>query len=266
MTRINQKENPVLHKGSDTFVEAFARGLAVIRAFEGERRGLTLSDIASRAGLPAAGARRLLHTLVTLGYARIENKHFFLTPLMLKLGFTYLSSLSFREVAQPLIDQFAKTAGEVCTLSVLEGDEIVYVVRADVRSPLTRGLSLGDRLPAHATSTGHVLMAGLPASDLDTLLALAPFPRFTPHTLCTREELIRAVDTARRQGWALASEHIELGVCGFAVPVLDEQGRATAALTVSVNLARHTEKEIVERFLRPLQEIALQLHQTASTV
>jgi IclR family pca regulon transcriptional regulator len=179
--------------------------------------------------------------------------------MMLKLGFSYLSSLSLREVAQPLIDQFARNVHEVCTLSVLEGNEVVYVVRAEVRSPMARGLSIGDRLPAHATSTGHVLMTGLPQAELYSLLANAPFHRYTPYTLCARDELLHAVNTAKEQGWAIASEQIELGVCGFAVPVANEQGRVVAALAISVNLARYAEKDIPVRFLAPLQEIASQL-------
>jgi len=118
---------------------------------------------------------------------------------------------------------------------------------------------------ASLPALGHVLMAGLPQPDLDALLAQAPFPRYTPYTLTTREELSAAVRTAHSQGWALASEQIELGVCGFAVPVPDEHGRVTAALTVSVNLARHTEEEIIERFLESLQEVARQLQAACTT-
>lgn len=259
MTRIIEKENSETQKGSDTFVEAFARGLSVIRAFDGEQHGLALSDIAARTGISAAGARRLLYTLVALGYARFENRRFFLTPAVLKLGFSYLSSLSLREIAQPLIETFAKNAGEICTLAVLDHAEVVYVVRADLRSPLNRGLSIGDRLPAHATSTGHVLMAGLPEDALEMLLEPAPFKRYTPYTPCTRDELHAVVVTAKEQGWALANQHLELGVCGLAVPVTDKTGQTIAALTVSVNLARHSDTQTIDRFLGPLQEIAKQL-------
>lgn len=89
--------------GSDTFVEAFAKGLAVISAF-GDHRKLTLTEVARRTNLPRAGARRLLYTLVTLGMARQEGDDFMLTPRILQLGFSYLSSLSLREVAQPVIE------------------------------------------------------------------------------------------------------------------------------------------------------------------
>lgn len=246
-------------RGSDTFVEAFARGLAVIRAFDGESRGLTLSQVSSKTGLSAAGARRLLYTLVKLGYVSVEHKHFFLGPQILSLGFAYLSSLTLRELAQPLINRFAQQVGEVCSLSVLDGADVVYVARADLRSPLTRSLSIGDRLPVHATSTGHVLMAGLTEPAREAILQQAPFRRFTPKTLCQREELQLAIDKAGAQGWALASEHIELGVCGLAVPVMNLEKQVVAAVTVSANLARHTETQIIDDFLPRLQDIAAQL-------
>ena len=262
MTYINEIKNREKHKGSDVFVEAFARGLSVIRAFDSEQQGLTLSDIAARTELTAAGARRLLHTLVTLGYARYENRRFYLTPTILKLGYSYLSSLSIREIAQPLVEGFAKSIGEVCTLAVLDHADVVYIVRAELRSPLSRGLNIGDRLPAHATSTGHVLLAGLQDDEMNEILRLAPLKRFTPYTPCTKKEIKKVVQQARENGWSIANQHLELGVCGLAVPVVDKSGRAVAALTVSVNLARHSETEIIDRFLEPLQAIAKQLHLT----
>lgn len=127
-----------LPRGSDSFVEAFARGLAVIRAFGPECKDPTLSEVAERAGLSPAGARRLLHTLVALGYAKNNGRTFSLTPAILDLGYSYLSSLSLREIALPYVEQFAKEHGEVCSLSVLDRTDIMYVARAEIRGPSAR--------------------------------------------------------------------------------------------------------------------------------
>lgn len=243
-------------RGSDEFVEAFARGLAVIRAFGRGGGALTITEVAQRAGLTRAGARRLLHTLAALGYAQIDGNRFALTPLVLELGFAYLSSLPLRDLARPVIDEFARRYGEQCSLAVLDGLDVVYVVRAELRSPLRRSVGIGERLPVHATSTGQVLLAGLDAAALDGVLARAPFPRFTPHTICEADALRRAVEQARAQGWALANETLELGVCGLAVPVVDGYGRTVGAVTLSANLARHEPLALRDRFLPGLTEVA----------
>ncbi|MBO9354961.1 helix-turn-helix domain-containing protein [Bordetella petrii] len=249
-------QNPGLPKGSDLFVEAFARGLAVIRAFGADSRELTLSEVAERAGVTPAGARRLLHTLVTLGYARISGRTFSLTPAVLDIGYSYLNSLSLREVALPYLEQFARDHGEICSLSVLDKNDIIYVARAEIRSPSARRLITGERLPAHATSTGHVLLAQLGAQELDDFLAQAPFERLTPHTLVDAEPLRAAIRTAEAQGYALASQHYELGVCALAVPVYNRQGELVAALTASLNQAKHPPEGVVADFLPSLQRLA----------
>ncbi|CAM3928440.1 IclR family transcriptional regulator C-terminal domain-containing protein [Bordetella tumulicola] len=245
-----------LPKGSDLFVEAFARGLAVIRAFGPNSQALTLSEVAERAGVTPAGARRLLHTLVTLGYARIDGRTFSLTPAVLDIGYSYLNSLSLREVALPYLEQFARDHGEICSLSVLDKDDIIYVARAEIRSPSARRLITGERLPAHATSTGHVLLAQLQADELNAFLARAPFDRLTPHTLVDADDLRAAIRTAQECGYALASQHFELGVCALAVPVHNREGQLVAALTTSLNQAKHPPEGVVPHFLPSLQRLA----------
>ncbi|MBL0143449.1 MAG: helix-turn-helix domain-containing protein [Betaproteobacteria bacterium] len=238
--------------GSDTFVEAFARGLAVMRAFGSGAPALTISEVAVRAGVTRAGARRLLHTLLALGYARTDGTRFSLTPRVLELGHAYLSSLSMREVAQPVIERLAAQLQEIVGLSVLEGTDIVFVARAELRSPLARGIGLGGRLPAFATSMGRVLLAGMPASDAKKLLSPRSLKPYTSFTLCKPEALARLLARVHKQGYALVSEELELGVCGLAAPIVDAQGRVIAAVNVSTNLARHTKEEMLRRFLPPL--------------
>lgn len=239
--------------GSDTFVEAFARGLAVMRTFGSGAPALTISEVATRAGITRAGARRLLHTLVTLGYARASDGLFSLTPRVLELGHAYLSSLSMREVAQPVIERLAVEVGELVALSVLDGAEILFVARAEMRSPLARGIGLGSRLPAFATSMGRVLLAGLPPPESRRLLAPRTLKPHTCFTLCKPEALARDLARVRKQGYALVSEELELGVCGLAAPIANAQGQVIAAVNVSTNLARHSKQEMLSRFLPRLR-------------
>jgi len=254
-----------LPKRNDSFVEAFARGLAVIRVFGPESKELTLSEVAERAGMTPAGARRLLLTLVELGYAKTKGRVFSLTPAILDLGYSYLSSLSLRDIALPYLEQFAKEHGEICSLSVLDRTDIIYVARAEIRSPSARRLIIGERLPAHATSAGQIQLAHLPASELNEFLANAPFEQLTPYTLTTRKQLLDAIEQARENGFAFANQQLEFGICGLSVPVRDREGRYVGALTTSVNIAKHAPDTVIPSFLPSLRKFSDEICKSLTT-
>lgn|SRR5690625_207006 len=243
----------------DTFVDAFAKGLTIIRTFNQSKEKMTLSEVAERAELPAATTRRLLYTLVNLGYARQSNKRFELSPKILDLGYSYLTSLPFHDIAHALLDDFARNMKEVCSVSMLEGNDVVYVVRTEVRTPLARNIGVGGRLPAHATSSGLILLAALPADAIDAYLQQAPFEAHTPKTRVTADAIREAIAFIHENGWMRSSEELELGVCGLAVPIQNLRGETAAALGVSINLARYNEEEILQTFLPKLREIAAQI-------
>jgi IclR family pca regulon transcriptional regulator len=245
--------------GHDGFVEAFAKGLAVIGAFGPDGGARSLADLARRTGLPRAGVRRLVLTLVELGLAEPRDGGFILTPRVLRLGFAYLSSLGLREVAQPLIERLSREADEVVAVSVLDGDELVYVARAEVQGVLRRSLTIGSRLPAFCTSMGRVLLSGLSDAAVRGLLTRKPLPAYTPRTLTDPEALAAAVAATRRAGWAMVSEELEIGACGLAAAIRDTRGRVVAAVNLSTNLARHGEADFVATFRDRLLAVAAEI-------
>src|SRR5262249_57780026 len=142
-------------KPGDAFVEAFAKGLAVIGALREGKRSLSMAEVAERAELPRAGARRLLYTLVQLGYARVDEGRFELTPKVMELGRAFLASATSVDFAKPIVDALARDTGELCTMSVLDGVDVVYVLPVEPALSLTRSYGVGSRLPAYATSMGR---------------------------------------------------------------------------------------------------------------
>lgn len=254
-----------LPKGSDSFVEAFARGLAVIRVFGPERSELTLSEVAELAHLTPAGARRLLHTLVALGYAKTSGRKYSLTPAILDLGYSYLSSLSLRDIALPYLEEFAREYGEICSLSLLDKTDIIYVARAEIRGPSSRRLIIGERLPAYATSAGQVLLAQLPDAELNALLTQTQLQKLTPYTLTDSAQLIDAVNSVRANGYAFSNQQLELGVCGLSVPVVDRSNHPVGALTTSLNTAKHAPETVVTQFLPLLKRAAEKIGSALTT-
>jgi len=166
--------------GDTDFVQSLERGLAVIRAFSAERHELTMSEVARAAGVTRATARRLLHTLVELGYVRSNGKLFALRPRILELGYAYLGSLGLSDVVMPHLESLVAIVHESSSVSVLDGDEVVYIARVPTRRITTVAISVGTRFPAYATSMGRVLLAGQSDEWLDGYLASAQLLRLTP--------------------------------------------------------------------------------------
>jgi IclR family transcriptional regulator, pca regulon regulatory protein len=221
-------------------VQSLERGLAVIRAFDGEHRELGLSDVARIAGLSRAAARRFLLTLVSLGYVHHVDGRFSLRPRVLELGYAYLSGLSLPEVAQPHMEALVAAVNESSSVSVLDDTEIVYVARVPTRRIMSITLAVGTRLPAFATSMGRVLLADLPEPELDARLARVDFRPRTAYTVGDVAALREILARVREDGYAAVDQELEEGLRSLAVPIRDAHGAALAALNVSVHATRGT--------------------------
>ncbi len=243
------------------FVQSLERGLAVIRAFDAEHPELTLSDVARATGLTRAAARRFLHTLVDLGYMRSDGRLFALRPRILELGYAYLSSLTLPEVAQPHLEALAGAAHESCSVSVLDGDEVVYVARVPAKRIMSVSISVGTRFPAYATSMGRVLLAGQPTGWLDQYLATAELRPLTSRTITDPALLRKELDQVREQGWALVDQELEEGLRSIAAPIADGGGATVAAVNVSAHASRGSSDTIRDELLPRLRATAAQIGQ-----
>jgi IclR family pca regulon transcriptional regulator len=242
-------------RGSD-FVQSLERGLAVIRAFDGTRPELTLSDVARVAGLTRAAARRFLLTLVDLGYVRTDGRLFALRPRILELGYAYLSSLSLPEVAQPHMEALVARVHESCSVSVLDETDVVYVARVPTRRIMTVAISVGTRFPAFATSMGRVLLAAQPIELLDTYLASSGLQQLTSHTVTDVGKLRAELTRVRAQGYCLVDQELEKGLRSIAAPIRNGDGTVIAAINISLHVSRGTTEAIKRELLPALLETA----------
>ena len=243
----------------DSFVQSFARGLAVIRSFSAESADQTLSEVAERTGLTRASARRILLTLQTLAYVEQQDKRFRLTPKILDLGFAYLSSLPLWNLAEPVMSRLVSDVQESCSAAVLEGSDVVYVLRVPTQKIMSINLGVGSRLPAYCTSMGRVLLAGLPRAQLVALLGKRQLPRLTRHTVTDPKQLLKLVDAAREQQWCLVCEELEEGLVSLSVPLLDRGGHHVAAMNISSQLNRTPPAYMIEHFLPKLKAAAAEI-------
>ena len=215
------------------FVGAFARGLRVLQALAASGSA-TMAEVAKAAELDRAGARRLLLTLRQLGYVQLRGRRFSLSPRVLELGYGYLSTLPFWNTAQPVMEEVVQEVHETCSIGVLDAGEVVFVLRVPARRLLSFDPSIGSRLPAYVHSIGRMLLAAGPAEERDAYLARIELQRFTPHTVSSIAQLRDELDADRARGWSFVAEQYELGMCGIAMPVFDEDHVPVAAINVSM--------------------------------
>jgi IclR family transcriptional regulator, pca regulon regulatory protein len=237
------------------FIEGIAKGMAVLESFDTERQRLNATLAAERAGLTRAAARRHLLTLAHLGYLETDGSYFWMAPKVLRFSGSYLASSRLPRALQPTLNRLAAQTMESFSAVVLDGEEVVIVARSGSYGAPSRvlayGLHLGARLPAHATSTGRVLLAGLSAPKLADWLKGRSLPRLTPHTITQARELRQRIAQVRKDDFCFASEEHELGVQALAVPLRDMQGHTVAALNVVLSGMHHCE-DALRRDMLPL--------------
>lgn len=213
---------------------------------------MTLSEVAAATDLSRAAARRFLLTLQQLGYVRSDGKHFSLTPQVLRLGTSYLSSLELPELAQPHLDRLSERVGESVSVAVLDGTEIVYVARAAKRAIMTVGISVGTRFPAVTTSMGRVLLAALPAERQQELIATSAQASGDAAKTWTESQLHELLKTVAAQGYAATDQELAPGLRSVAMPLTNVHGEVIAA----VNISSTTEHDPAAEYLAALRETA----------
>ena len=245
--------------GDPDFMTSFARGLAVLRAFTGHSRVLTVSQISLEVGIPRAAVRRALYTMLRLGYVAEHDGGYALLPRVLGIGNAYLSSATLAQMAQPVLDSLRDRIHESCSLGVLDEDEALYVARAETVRIMSIGLRPGSRIPAYCSSLGRMLLAHLPAPRLDAYLASVAMRPRTDRTVVERERLRELLAKARRGGYCIVDQELELGLRSISVPVRAPKGEIIAAINVGTATSRVTLRALENEVLPQLRHAAMQL-------
>ena len=248
------------------WIEGMARGMAVLESFDTERQRLNATLTAQRTGLTRAAARRHLLTLAHLGYLETDGQYYWLSAKVLGFAGSYLSGARLPRAVQPTLHQLSLATQLSCSVAVLQNDAVIIVARgiwqgSDLpikasHTVLAYGLHVGTRLPAHATSTGQVLLANLPAAQLKTWLASSSLSRLTAHTATQVKDLRQKLKRVAQQDFCLAMQEHELGVDALAVPLRNDRGETVAALKLVRSGAGPNAPDLATRWLPLLQQTA----------
>lgn len=234
------------------YVNSLARGLEVICAFTRTRPKMTLSEVARSTGMTRATVRRFLLTLVREGYADKDDKLFSLKPKILQLGYSALSSMGILEVIQPVMNDLAKSVQESVFAAVLTGEDVTYIARASSDRLINVSITVGSRAPAHAVSTGRVLLATEPEDALLQYLDRVTLQKLTPHTITSKVKLREAIEQARIVGYSIVDQELEVGLGSLSVPIRDSSNKTVAALNVCCPSARLSADQMKRQILPEL--------------
>jgi IclR family transcriptional regulator, pca regulon regulatory protein len=242
-------------------IAGLGRGFAVVESFDDDHWRMTIADVAVRTGIPRSATRRYLLSLAHFGYADTDGKHFWLTPRVLRLGQGYLDAARLPRLVRPFIQQLATGTGETVNVSVLDGNDVVYIARSTSPRLVSIGFHAGTRAPAHVVSPGTVLLATLKDGALLKWAAAHDFGAFTPNTVTDRDAFIEQVRRARLQDHWIADGQLDPGLTGIAVPLRDRRGRCVAAIGLTVQRVQWSAERIVTELLPALQAAAQNLRQ-----
>lgn len=240
---------------SESFVRTFARGLRVIEVMGQSTGRQNIAQISDASELPRTVVRRLLLTLIDLGFVRTDEKDYWLTPKVLRLGMTYLYTLPFWRQSQLVLEELGTRMKQSCAVSVLDDGDIVYIQRFHTKRILAFSPSIGSRLPAYSVSMGRVLLSGLPQQQLDTYLGTTEFTPLTPKTETDGNKLRAVISKVREQGYAWSDAEYDESICGLAVPIRGPGGLIVAAINVSLISGEFSEEQAKAEFL-PLLKLA----------
>ena len=265
-----KKEEKILHNSSnkkiirhEDFVAGIGKGMAILDSFGTDRHRLNITMAAEKTGMTRAAARRHLLTLEYLGYLESDGHYFYLTPKILKFSGSYLSGPHLPKISQPLLNLLTTQTSLIYSVMVLDGYEAITIARSAAHQQTDRvnpyGLHLGNRLPAHATSAGKILLAYLDDHEQQEWLSQYPLQRLTKYTHTDNTEFLELLSEIKEQGWCYSSEEHELGVHALAVPIYGQQSRIVAALNIVSPTMRTTKEYLIQHILPLLQETAGEL-------
>lgn len=259
---------PAAGGNSLLFNQSLEKGLGVLRAFNGQRRTMTIAEVGEAVGINKSSAQRMVYTLEQLGYLRKhpQTRRYQLAPRVMEIGFNYLSANPMIEIANPFLSELSNVTTETSCLTEGDGDEMVYVARFVSAQFVPVHMPIGSRIPMYCTGSGRAYLSALPEAEAQALIEAAHRVAHTQHTLTTVEAILEALRQTRQRGYAINREELFLGDMTLAAPVLGASGRPLGAIHVVAPTSRWTLEEAERRLAPPLLQCARAVSSSVRTM
>jgi IclR family acetate operon transcriptional repressor len=224
-------------------VQSVHRALRILDTLAEYGRDVGLSEIAERAGLNVSTCHHLISTLVSSGYvARMPGQRsYILGSRVLVLSSACLRQVNLPRLAERHLDAVSRETGEAAQLAVMQGTDLVGILRREARHALRVDVGIGGKFnAAHAAASGKAILAWLPETEVDRILAEKGMTKFTPKTITMREALNEELRLVRRTGLAYDRQEFQQGVACVGAAIRDHAGAIVGAISVSVPVTRGT--------------------------
>ena len=243
MKRLPRKRPPAR---DPLFNDSVGKALALLEIFGGERRSLTLAELAASAGMTLSSAQRCTHTLARLGYLRRDARarRWALTPRTVSLSHAYLTGHTLIEQATRPLAALSQSSGESVSLSEPDDTDMVFIARFPSRRRFPIHMPVGHRLPMYCTASGRAYLAALPQAAMRRILRRSRLRALTPYTLTRPAEIVRRVRATRALGYAWTNQECYRGDLTIGAAVLGGDGLPVAAVNVSAPSSRWTLAEL----------------------
>lgn len=237
-------DNAEAEDGDRYIVPGLVRGLKILCEFSDKTPEMGVAEISRRIGVGRSTAWRLVYTLAHTGFLQKVpgTKKYQLGMKVLDLGFRFLSELDIIEIAKPHLQMLRDQTEASSHLAILDGRDIVYVARHNAKARVTSNVGVGTRFPAHATSSGRLLLSSLQTTEIVSLYEGIELDRFTDTTPTTLGDLINLLDQHRKEGYVLSWGAFERNLASIAAPVHDSTGAMVASINISCPITTHSRK------------------------
>ena len=247
MVRIQESVfRPVrVRRSSAAPVGVLTKVLSIFDLLDRSPGGLQLRNISEQTGLNKSTAYRFLAHLEKAGYlVRDLTGAYLIGPRLVRLGANSTYQSTICKVGHPLLEALWRKTGETVNLAVLDGSEVLYLDVLESPHHFRLSSQAGMRRPVNCTALGKTILAWLPPSSRDEVLAHCTFERRTPHSIAHPAELLAELGRVQRRGYALDNEEVEPGASCVAAPIFDSSGFITASISVSGPVTRMSRSRI----------------------
>jgi DNA-binding IclR family transcriptional regulator len=244
---------PAVAAPDPLFNQSLEKGLAVLSAFDGAHRSMTLAEVAERTQMTKASAQRTVHTLQVLGYVgkHPQTRRFQLRPKVMDIGFNYLANHPVVQIANPYLSQLSNASGETASLTEPVERDMLYIAQRVTNQFIPVSTPVGMRIPMYCTSSGRAWLSSLPVAAARRILQESDRAARTPATLTSVNAILVRIAACRKLGYATNAEELFLGDMGIAAAIVDRSGRALGAVHVSPPTSRWS-IESAQKTLAPM--------------
>jgi len=249
-------------------VRSISRAIRILEAF-GEGSSFSVTEISKKLKLPKSSVYEILSTLTEEGVMEKVSNQYHLGLKLLELGYTVRHNLELSRVSPPLLKRLNESLDETVQLTILNGDEVLYLEGFESSKQLRTFFALGDRAFLHCTAVGKAILAFLPGSEIERIIAGKGLKKYTSNTLVDKERLLEDLRATVARGYSIDNMEHEEGVRCVAAPIRNREGRVIASVSVSGPANRimpERDAEIAEQVIKTAGEISRRLGYQPGTI